>query len=78
MKKAYVEQTKGDHWAIRKPLHKETVSALVNLQMKKTVNLSVALDNSKDIVNKLLRKKIDELISEGFEKKQIQIGRAHV
>ena len=72
MKKAYVEQTKGDHWAIRKPLHKETVSALVNLQMKKTVNLSVALDNSKDIVNKLLRKKIDELISEGFEKKQIQ------
>ncbi len=72
MKKAYVEQTKGDHWAIRKPLHKETVSALVNLQMKKTVNLSVALDNSKDIVNKLLRKKIEELKSEGFEKKQIQ------
>lgn len=72
MKKCFVEQTKGDHWAIRKPLHKETVSALVNLQIQKQVNLSLALDNSEVIVNKSLRKKIKLLESEGFDKKQIQ------
>lgn len=31
MKKVFVKQTKGDNWAIRKPLHKDTVSGKVNL-----------------------------------------------
>ena len=71
MKKVFVKQTKGDSWAIRKSLHKDTVSGLVNLRDKKLVTLSAALDNTEDIVNKSLRKKIKELQSEGYDKKKI-------
>lgn len=71
MKKVFVEQTKGDSWAVRKPLHKDTVSGLVNLRLKKDVSLSAALDNVENIVNKTLRKKIMELREDGFDKKKI-------
>lgn len=70
MKKVFVKQTKGDSWAIRKPLHKDTVSGLVNIRDKKTVSLSVALDNVENIVNKSLKKKIKELLAKGFDKKK--------
>ena len=70
--KKFVIQTKGNNWAIRKPLHKETVFGRVNLQSKKIVNISTALDNWQMIVDKEVRNKIKQLFNENFDKKQIQ------
>ena len=70
-KKELVKQTQGDSWAIRKPMHKDTVSGLVQLRFKKTVSLSVACDNVEMIVEKDLKKKIKELVAENFDKKKI-------
>ncbi|MDL2313014.1 type II CRISPR RNA-guided endonuclease Cas9 [Bacteroidales bacterium OttesenSCG-928-B11] len=66
------KQIKGDNWAIRKPLHKDTVAGIVNLRFKKQVTLSVAIDEWENIVNKNLKTKIKQLINEGFDKKKIQ------
>lgn len=71
MKKVFAKQTKGDSWAIRKPLHKDTVSGIVNLRFKKEVSLSVALDSINNIANKNLRKKINELVNSGYDKKSL-------
>lgn len=71
MKKVFVTQTKGDSWAIRKPLHKDTVSGLVNLRDIKTVKLFTALDKVDSIVNKSLKKKIKELQNQGYDKRKI-------
>jgi hypothetical protein len=62
----------GTNWAIRKPLHKDTVAGIVNLRFKKQVNLSVAIDEWENIVDKNLKTKIKQLINEGFDKKKIQ------
>lgn len=67
----FEKQTKGDAWAIRKPLHEETVYGNVNLQKIKQVNLVSAIDKVQSIVDKRLRRKIQALIDEGVEKKQI-------
>jgi CRISPR-associated endonuclease Csn1 len=71
-KKEMVKQEKGDNWAIRKPMHKDTVSGLVKLRFKKTVQLSSALDNWKMITDKSLRKKIKELVALKYDKKMLQ------
>lgn len=71
VKKVFKKQIKGDNWAIRKPLHKDTVSGLVNLKLKKTVSLTSAIDYFENIVDKPLRNKISHLISEGYDKKKI-------
>jgi len=57
MKKKLVSQTKGDNWAIRKPLHKDTVSGLVRLKrVKKTpVSLASALDSPDLIAEREIR-----------------------
>lgn len=68
-KKDFVTQTKGDSWAIRKPMHKDTVSGLVSLRKKKEVVLSVALDNYNEIVDKDLRKEILKLVNLKYDKK---------
>ncbi|MDR1896172.1 MAG: type II CRISPR RNA-guided endonuclease Cas9 [Prevotellaceae bacterium] len=57
-KKVLKSQTKGDSWAIRKPLHKDTVFAKVSLQKIKKVKLSEALNNLENIVNKEFRDEI--------------------
>ena len=64
-------QTKGDSWAIRKPMHKDTVSGLVKLRFKKETSLSSAIDNWNMIVDKNLRIKIKELYNKGNDKKDI-------
>ncbi len=69
--KKSVSQISGDNWAIRKPLHKETVYGRVNMQLKKTVTLSVALDNWKMVADKEIRDKIKLLFDDKFDKKQI-------
>ncbi|PKP30503.1 MAG: type II CRISPR RNA-guided endonuclease Cas9, partial [Bacteroidetes bacterium HGW-Bacteroidetes-17] len=69
--KEKVVQTQGESWAIRKPMHKDTVAGHVNLRDKKTVNLSAAIDRWEFLVDKNLKTKIKQLINEGFDKKKI-------
>ncbi len=71
-KKNSVKQTKGDNWAIRKSLHKATVFGKVNLQFKKTATLKYALEHLNDIVDTDLRRKLRELIAQGYDEKQIK------
>lgn len=66
------KQIKGDSWAIRKPLHKETVAGQVNLRFRKQVTLSSAIDQWEVLVDKSLKTKIKQLINEGLDKKKIQ------
>jgi CRISPR-associated endonuclease Csn1 len=65
------KQIKGDSWAIRKSLHKDTVGGQVNLKLKKTVSLSAAIDSWEMIVDKLLKLRIKQLFKEGLDKKAI-------
>lgn len=71
-KKTIDRQTKGDSWAIRKPLHKETVYGEINLRRIKTVSLKQALTMPKRIVNKELKEKLISLLSLGYKEKQIK------
>lgn len=70
--KEMVPQTKGENWAVRKPMHKETVSGLVKLRFKKTVNLSAALEVWESIVDKDLKAKVKELVGLNYDKKLLQ------
>lgn len=63
-----IKQTHGENWAIRKPMHKDTVSGLVRLRKKKVVSLSIALDNIPDIVNRDFRRHVQSLQKSGFDK----------
>jgi len=65
-------QVKGDNWAIRKPLHKDTVAGQVNLRFRKQVTLSAAIDQWETLVDKNLKTKIKQLINDGLDKKKIQ------
>ena len=72
-KKVMVKQEKGDSWAIRKPMHKDTVFGEVNLRMSdKTVSLNEALKNPKTIVNKEFKKKVMEMLEAGRDAKFIK------
>ena len=70
-KKDFIKQVKGDSWAIRKPMHKDTVSGAVKLRKIKEVSLSAALDNYNNIVQKDLRKHIILLVKEGYDKNRL-------
>ncbi len=70
-KKEKVRQQKGESWAIRKSLHKDTVSGLVKLRMKKIVSFSSAFDVVPEIVDRPLRKHLMGLISAGSVKKDV-------
>ena len=71
-KKTIIPQKKGDSWAIRKPMHKETVHGEVNLRDIKTVQLKEALKNPKAIVEKDLKKKLKVLLAQNLNEKQIK------
>jgi CRISPR-associated endonuclease Csn1 len=71
-KKVLVKQEKGDSWAIRKPMHKDTVFGEVNLRFIKAVSLNEALKHPERIVNKDFKLKIRELLSEGKDAKFIK------
>ncbi|MCK9205329.1 MAG: type II CRISPR RNA-guided endonuclease Cas9 [Bacteroidales bacterium] len=71
LRKVFVTQEKGDHWAIRKPMHKDTVAGAVTLQLKKQVQLASALEQVEMIADKPLKKKIKDLILLGNDKKAI-------
>lgn len=70
-KKVLVKQTKGDSWAIRKSLHKDTVFGEVNLRKVKETKLSSVMDNPVVVVDKELKTKISELKEEGKNNKEI-------
>ncbi len=63
-KKQLVLQTKGDNWAIRKPMHKETVSGKVLLKREKGfVVLNMAIDNYEMIIDKAIKTKIKSALA---------------
>ncbi len=70
--KVLVAQTKGNTWAIRQSLHKDTVFGEVNLRKIKTVSLNEALKNPKAIVEKDLKAKLIELQAQNLDTKQIK------
>lgn len=69
--KSLTKQTKGDNWAIRKPLHKDTVSGSITLQLKKHMTISKALEQWQNIVDKTLRKKVADLIAINYDHKML-------
>ena len=62
-KKELVKQTKGDSWAIRKSLHKETVSGAVQIKRVKKgeSSLNYYLDKPDLIVDKQIKEKVNYL-----------------
>lgn len=70
-KKQSVAQHGDAQWAIRKPMHKETVFARVNLKRIKTVALNKALDQVSMIVEKELKREIKLLMDRGLDKKKV-------
>lgn len=71
-KRILIPQERGDNWAIRKPLHKETVYGEVNLHRQKEVKLKEALTRPNDIVNRDLKKKIRAMLELGYDLKMIK------
>lgn len=70
-KKVRIPQQKGERWAIRKPLHKETVYGSVNLHRSKELPVNKALEHPENIVDKPLKLKVQEKLDEGWTAKQI-------
>lgn len=71
-KKVLVKQEKGDSWAIRKSMHKDTVFGEVNLRFVKTVSLNEAIKNPQRIVNRDFKKKVMELLEAERDVKYIK------
>lgn len=71
-KKVWKRQEKGDRFAIRKSLHKDTVFGRVNLCRKKTVRLSEALKSPQRIVDKAIRRKVFELLRLNYTPKLME------
>ncbi len=67
--KNIVEQD-GTNWAIRKPMHKDTVFGEVNLRKIKTVSLNEAIKNPSRIVEKEFKIKLQSLLSHGYDAKK--------
>ena len=70
-KHKYIKQEKGDIWAIRKPLHKDTIFGEVNLQLKKKVPIKKALEDINSIVSRELKEKIKEKKALNYSNKDI-------
>jgi CRISPR-associated endonuclease Csn1 len=71
LKKELVTQTEGESWAIRKPMHKDTISGIVQLKFKKTVSLAAAIDNWEMMVDKNFKNHIKKLINLKYDKKKL-------
>lgn len=71
-KKVFVKQEKGDSWAVRKSMHKDTVFGEVNLCKTKEVSLKEALKMPKRIVNKDFKKMVLGMLGDGCDAKYIQ------
>lgn len=71
-KKTIAVQKKGDSWAIRKPMHEDTIFGEINIRLTKSVTLQEAIEHTSDIKNKMLKCKIGELIDKQYDLEQIQ------
>lgn len=71
-RKRLVPQSGVISWAIRKPMHKETVFGEVNLWRKKSVNLKEAMKNPLRIVDADLKSQLRALLAMGYTEKQIK------
>ncbi|WP_290764442.1 type II CRISPR RNA-guided endonuclease Cas9 [Fibrobacter sp. UBA4297] len=71
-KKTFVKQGKGNSWAIRKPMHKDTVFGEINLRKVKSVSLSDAIKVPERILNKRIKEKITELKNNKVDAKNIK------
>ncbi len=71
-KKVMIKQEKGDSWAIRKSMHKDTVFGEVNLRFKKQVALNVALENPQRIVDSDFRMSVVKWKKLGMDAKAIK------
>ena len=67
-----VERQQGVNWAIRKPLHKDTIYGEVNLRNTKKVSLNEALKDTSKIVNKEFKGMVSSLLNKGFDTKKIK------
>lgn len=65
------QEQNGTNWSIRKSMHKDTVSGLVQLRKKKTVSLNAALDTIDDVADKVLKKKLQKLQKDGLDRKKL-------
>jgi CRISPR-associated endonuclease Csn1 len=70
--KKLVREQNGEHWSIRKSMHKATVSGKVSIRLKKTINLRSALEDPDMIVDRKVKFKVKELFKQNFDKKGIQ------
>lgn len=59
------------NWAIRKPMHKDTVFGEVNLRRTKDVKLKEAIKNPSRIVEKDFKHKVKSLLAQGLDAKGI-------
>ena len=66
------QKSNPNWWAVRKPLHKDTVFGKVSLRKIKDVRLVVALQNPDEIVDNDLRTEIKRLLSLGYDEKRIK------
>lgn len=71
MKKEMVPQTKGDSWAIRKPMHKQTVSGSVKVRVKKKVSFNNGLKDCENLVDKQLKLLVNKHLKEGKTIKEV-------
>ena len=68
-----IDAQKGsEQWAIRKPLHKETVFGQVNLHRKREVPFAKALEQVSSIVDKDLREALQAMMKAGMDEKKIK------
>ena len=63
-KKGLTRQTKGDNWAIRKALHKDTVYGEVNLQLQKAEKTKEFIKHPERIVDRELKRFVKEKLEE--------------
>lgn len=80
-RKTWQKQKLGDQWAIRKPLHKETVYGEICLREEVEVKLPQALERPWRVVDPVLRAKLLELVKAGMDAKSIKCyfeGYAHL
>ncbi len=68
MEKVITTQTKGDSWAIRKPLHKDTVSGKVNLQGVKIAKDKIITATRKNLDASFDLKTIASITDTGIQK----------
>lgn len=72
LEKKTTKQTKGDSWAIRKSMHKDTGWGEVNLRLKKLVSLNEAIKKPQYIVNKDFKQKVLEMLAADKTAKDIK------